>query len=103
MRMIKKLSEDIRENIHEAKEKIMTAYKLRDEDKSIADWYKEMAVRHIGFNEAGHSNVVRLIKEAEEKMQGNPMMPGMIAVYNEMHADIMAEAAEVQGMIAAYK
>lgn len=103
MRMIKKLSDDIRENIHEAKEKIMTAYKLKDEDKAVADWYKEMAVKHIAFNEAGHSNVVRLIKAAEETHKSNPLYAGMLAVYNEMHAEIMAESAEVQGMIAAYK
>ena len=30
-------------------------------------------------------------------------MPGMVAVYEDMHADIMRESAEVQAMIAAYK
>lgn len=103
MKMIKKLSDEIRGNIHEAKEKITTAYKLRDLDKSVADWYKEMAVKHMAFNEAGHNNVTRLIKAAEEEHKANPLYAGMLAVYNEMHADIMAESAEVQGMISAYK
>lgn len=103
MKMIKMLSEDIRGNIHEAEEKIKTAYKLREKDKSLADWYRDMAVAHLGFNTTGHSLVARMIHEAEAEMHDNPMLPGMKAVYNEMHADIMAEAAEVQGMIAAYK
>lgn len=103
MKMIKKLTEEIKGNIREAEEKIMTAYKMRDVDKAVADWYKEMAVKHLAFNETGHSIVVRLIKETEETNKSNPLYAGMMAVYNEMHADIMAESAEVQGMIAAYK
>ena len=35
--------------------------------------------------------------------QANGNMPGMQAVYDDMHADIMRESAEVQAMIAAYK
>lgn len=103
MKLIKMLSEDIKGNIHEAEEKIKTAYKMRDTDKAVADWYKDMAVKHLAFNDAGHSIVVRLIKDAEETNKSNPLYPGMLAVYNEMHAEIMSENAEVQGMIAAYK
>lgn len=103
MRMIKVLSDEIRGNIHEAREKIKKAYEYRDKDKSVADWYKEMAAAHMRFNDTGHNAAVSLIKEAREKMSGNPMMPGMLAVYEEIHADIAAEAAEVQAMITAYK
>ena len=103
MKMIKKLSEDIRENIREAREKITTAHRLKTEDKTAADWYRDMAVSHLGFNNAGHAMVAKLITDAETKMKENPMLPGMKAVYAEMHADIMVEAAEVQGMISAYK
>lgn len=103
MRMIKKVSDAIRENIHEAKEKIEIAYRLRDEDKNVADWYKEMAAAHIGFNGTGHNVVTKLIETAKTKEAGNPMMPGMMAVYNEIHADLIKENAEVQAMIQNYK
>lgn len=103
MRMIKKVSDAMRENIHEAKEKIGMAYRLRDEDKMVADWYKEMAAAHIGFNTNGHNVVTRLIEHAKEHMNGNPMMPGMMAVYNEIHADLKRESAEVQAMIQNFK
>ena len=103
MKLIKLLSDEIKHNIHEAEEKIEMAYKMRDADKAIGDWYKDMAVKHLAFNDTGHSIVVRFIKEAEEEHQNNPLYAGMMAVYNEMHADIMAESAEVQGMISAYK
>ena len=103
MKLIKLLSDEIKHNIHEAEGKIEMAYKMRDVDKAVADWYKDMAVKHLAFNETGHSIVARLIKEAEEPNKSNPLYAGMMAVYNEMHADIMAESAEVQGMISAYK
>ena len=103
MKMIKQLSEDIRHNIEEARDKIGTAYKLREKDKAAADWYKMMAAAHMEFNNVGHSNVTRLIAEARQHMADNPMLPGMIAVYDDIHADVMKDAAEVSAMIAAYK
>lgn len=105
MKMIKKISDDMWENIHEAKDKIKEAYKLRerDEDRSMADWYRDMAVAHLGFNATGHQIVTRMIRETESKMHDNPKLPGMVEVYKDLHADIMAETAEVQGMISAYK
>lgn len=103
MRMIKKLSEEIRCNIREARDKIGEAYKWRDKDKAIADWYKDMAASHLKFNEMGHSNATRIIADAKTKMADNPLIPGMIAIYEEMHSDIMRESAEVAAMISAYK
>ena len=103
MKMIKQISGDIRCNISEAREKICTAYKPRDKDKAAADWYRDMAAQHIAFNTAGHANVKRLIDDAKSKRADDKLMPGMVAVYEDMHADIMRDSAEVQAMIAAYK
>ena len=103
MRMIKQISGDIRCNISEAREKICTAYKLRDKDKAAADWYRDMAAQHLAFNTAGHANVKRLIDDAKSKRADDKLIPGMMAVYEDMHADIMRESAEVHAMIAAYK
>lgn len=103
MIMIKQLSRDIRENINEAREKIGEAYRIRDKNKATADWYRDMASAHLRFNDAGHQNVIRLINEARSKMENDPMMPGMLAVYEDMHADIIRDTAEVQAMIQNYK
>lgn len=103
MRIIKKLSDEIKGNIHEAESKIKTAYKMRETDKAVADWYKEMAVAHMNFNVKGHELVKQMIADAKAKSGDNPMAPGMLMVYQEIHAEIAAESAEVQGMISAYK
>ena len=62
-----------------------------------------MAAAHIGFNNNGHNVVTKLIDIAKEKSKDNPMTPGMMAVYNEIHADLIRESAEVQAMIQNYK
>ena len=103
MKMIKQISCDIKGNICEAREKIGMAYKLREKDKAAADWYKDMAAQHMAFNTAGHACVKRLIDDAKAKHADDKLMPGMVAVYEDMHADIMRDSAEVQAMIAAYK
>ena len=103
MRMIKQVCCEIKGNICEARDKIGMAYKLREKDKAAADWYKDMAAQHIAFNTAGHANVKRLIDEAKAKRADDKLMPGMVAVYEDMHAAIMRDSAEVQAMIAAYK
>ena len=103
MRMIKQVCCEIKGNICEARDKIGMAYKLRDKDKAAADWYKDMAAQHLAFNTAGHANVKRLSDEAKSKRADDKLMPGMVAVYDDMHADIMRDSAEVQAMISAYK
>ena len=103
MRVIKHLTEELRQNICEARDKICTAYKLRDIDKQAAEWYKEMAAAHLAFNTNGHACVTRLIADAKTKMATDPLLPGMMAVYDDLHADIVKDTAEVQAMVAAYK
>ena len=95
MRMIKQVCCEIKGNICEAREKIGMAYKLREKDKAAADWYKDMAAQHMAFNTAGHANVKRLIDDAKAKHADDKLMPGMVAVYEDMHADIMRDSAEV--------
>ena len=45
----------------------------------------------------------KMIDDAKAKHADDKLMPGMVAVYEDMHADIMRDSAEVQAMIAAYK
>lgn len=63
MRLIMDLSNEIRGNIGEAREKINMAYKLRDENRAAADWYKSMAAAHIDFNATGHAVAKKAIDD----------------------------------------
>ena len=106
MRMIKRLSEDIRCNIDEARDKILTAYDLHDENPQAASWYKEMAAAHLNFNTNGHAIITKLIgdyKTSEEYKMHPEYADGMMAVWNAEHADLIKRSAEVQSMISTYK
>ena len=103
MRMIKWTTDIISGNLREARKYIGKAYELRESCRPAADWCKEMAVRHLEFNQIGHSMAKKMIEDYANSGAQSELMPGMKAVYNDMHADIMRESAEVQAMIAAHK
>ena len=103
MREIARMSDRIRHNIHEAREKIREAYELRDTDRAEADWLRDMAKAHLDFNAKGHDIVAALIAEAEKSRASAPELPGMQAVYKQRHAEIARDAAEVAAMISGYK
>lgn len=106
MLIIKKLSADIAGNIDEAKDKIRTAYEVKNECPEAGAWYKEMAAAHIGFNTNGHAAVKKLIdayKASEEYKQNPAFADGMIKAWEAVHNDLIAKTAEVKAMVEGYK
>lgn len=101
MKMIKWTSDIIKANLHEARKYINQAYELRDTYQQAAEWCKDMAVKHIEFNAKGHELVKKLVTEAEAKQ--SPLAAGMMAVYNDMHAELVREQAEIMAMISTFK
>lgn len=99
MRIIKQLTDDIRGNIDEARAKIDAAYLLRDTNRQAADWYKSMAAAHLDFNNAGHAAVSKAISDYKASGQASDLAPGMMAVYADIHADLIKRTAEVRFMI----
>lgn len=103
MRMIKWASDIISGNLREAEKYIGKAYELRDVNKDAADWCKEMAAKHLDFNTKGHDLVKRLIADYAASGKHSELAPGMQAVYNEIHADMIKRNAEIMAMISGYK
>ena len=100
MREIKHVVKDIEHNIREAREKITRAYNLMESNRPYADWQRDMAMQHITFNVKGHEIVKKMI--ADVAASTDPLAPGMRAMFDDMHADIMRESAEVKAMIDNY-
>lgn len=106
MRIIKHLSSDIECNIREAEEKIDTAYRLKSEYPQEAMWYKDMAATHLNFNNKAHELVAAQIstyRNSVEYKDHPEYADGMMAVWNDRHADLIAKSAKVKSMIDAYK
>ena len=92
MKTIKDLCESIRENIDEARDHICTAYDLLDTNRQAADWYRDMASAHLGFNTAGHAAVKKLIDDRKAGSDSE-LLPGMLAVYEAVHSDLIKRSA----------
>lgn len=102
MRMIKWAADIMRGNLSEARKYIGKAYELRDTCKYAADWCKDMAAMHLQFNVAGHTVSEKLIAEYVASGKDSELVPGMKAVYADVHADMVRETAEIKAMIDAY-
>lgn len=106
MMIIKQLSKDIECNICEAEDKIETAYALKSRHPNEALWYKEMAAAHLGFNTKAHDYVkdhIAAYKASDEYKKHPEYADGMLAVWNDRHAELSSTAARIKAMIDTYK
>lgn len=106
MKIIKQVAKDIECNIAEAKDKIETAYKLRSEFPTESLWYRDMAAAHLNFNNKGHELVsmeIEKFRSSAEYEERIDYVKSMMDVWNDKHAELVAEAARVKAMIDSFK
>lgn len=99
MLIIKNISKVIDGNVCEAEKYINKAYKAKDTNKALAEWYRDMASAHINFNTPGHAIVAKLIEAETSKIPPSEFSPGMLMLWEDMHAELTARTAEVKAMI----
>ena len=103
MKMIKWASDIIAGNIREAKRYADEAFRLKDSSPMASEWCREMANMHLHFNTQGHAYVKRLIDNYEASDHHSELAPGMKAAYEEIHADLIRQTAEIKAMLDLYK
>ena len=103
MRIIKCVTDIIKGNLHEAREYIEKAYEIKEDQPDVASWYRQMAQEHLAFNLQGHSIVTDIINAQKATAEGSELYAGMMAVYKELHAEMMSEQAEVSAMVSTFK
>ena len=103
MHMVKWIACVLEGNVREAKKYAMKAHELRNHHRMAADWCRDMAQSHLGFNSAGHTLFERTINEMDSSGEYAAMMPGVRAVYEDRIQDIMQDTAEIKAMIEMYK
>lgn len=100
---IKKTAQMIDKNLQEAERHIKKAHEMRDDCRMTADWYKEMAHRHLEFNVQGRALYERKMRELTEAEGAAEYLPGIKAAYGAWMNDINEKTAEVMAMIQMYK
>lgn len=106
MKIIKELAREIECNIGEAEEKIERAYAMKEKYPAAAAWFKDMAAAHLGFNVKAHELVaseINAYKSGNEYKEHPQYADGMMAVWTDRHADLIAKSAKVKAMVDTFK
>ena len=101
MKMIKKIIDQIYDELEGSEEYIECATKEKNDHPTIANMYYEMSLMEMSHVDKLHSAVVTLINEAKAKGEEPP--PTMMAIYEYEHEKIMEEATEIKVMQEMYK
>lgn len=100
---IKKTAQMMDKNLQEAEKHIKKAHEMRDSCRMTADWYKEMAHRHLEFNVQGRALYDRKMRDLADAEGAAEFLPGIKAAYGDWISDINEKTAEVMAMIQMYK
>lgn len=101
MKMIKKIIDQIYDELEGAEEYIECAMKEKNDHPNIANMYYEMSLMEMSHVDKLHSAVVTLINEVKAKGEEPPAH--MMAIYEYEHEKIMEEATEIKVMQEMYK
>lgn len=94
MEIIKKLSEQIGEELEDAEKYAKLALLHQSTHPELAKTYYDLSTEEMHHVDMLHANVTRLI-EKHRKEHGDPPAP-MMAVYEYLHKKHIEEAAEIK-------
>ena len=106
MKIIKCIYNEMAGNIDEARDKIKTAYELKETNRETAEWFCYMAEAHMKFNTEGHNIMDKMLesrKNASEYKANPEYVKGMTDVWKVMNSDLRAETSEVAATIDNFK
>ena len=101
MKIIKRLSEMISEEIRDADNYIQCALNHRMDNPSLADTFFKLSQEEMNHMAMLHDQVTRII-EAYRKEHGDPP-PAMMAVYEYLHGQQIDAAAQVKAKQMMYR
>lgn len=93
MKIIKKISEQIEEELKDAKKYIQDAYSYAEEYPALADTYYELSVAEMDHVSMLHDMVAEIINKYAES---NPIPEGMKAIYDYLHEQHIKTARKIK-------
>lgn len=102
MRIIKHLSDQIKEESEGAMEYAKDALKYKDKDPELADLYHELAQVEYTHVQKLHDQVVRKINDISNAPDVEPP-EYMVMLWEDIHEELMECMAKASGLIEMYK
>lgn len=101
MKIIKKLSEMIEDELEGAEEYVKCALHYKDEHPALSDVFYDISIQEMHHVNMLHGEVVKLIKAHREK-HGEPPA-AMMAVYEWQHEKHIEKTKEIKILQAQYR
>ena len=101
MRIIKCVTDKIREEIHDADSYIDLAIKWKDEEPDTAELFYELSGEELGHMQRLHEKVTELIRRSREQNGEPPKI--MLELYDELHKKQIEDTMMVKVKQAMYK
>lgn len=93
MEIIRKISEKIDEELHDAEKYIKCAYKVEEQYPQLANTYYQLSLEEMKHVTMLHESVVRIINEYK---QSHEVPPGMQTLYDYLHERQIKWAAKIK-------
>lgn len=90
-------------NLMEADKYIREAHMLKDECRTYADWCKDMAAKHIEFNNGGKAVYDRLKERLHEDEEHKMHHAGIAMILDRNMAKLNHQCAEIKAKMSEYK
>lgn len=101
MKKIAMIVRDIKEELEGAEHYAKQATQYKDDDKSLADAYANMANQELNHVDMLHAQVVRVIQDYRAK--GNTPPAAMMAVWDWEHESMVSHTAKVKMLLEMYR
>lgn len=100
MRLIKKMVDQIKEEIHGAGEYLDCAFNLKQEYPKLSQSYYDLAQDELVHIQTLHNGVVALIEETKKKVTPPPFM---MELWEEEHVKLIDKTAKLKHKMTLYK
>ena len=100
MEIIRRISEKIDEELHDAEKYIKCAYKVEDEYPQLADTYYQLSLEEMKHVTMLHDAVVRIINDYK---RDNEVPESMQILYDYMHDRQIKWASKIKAKQEQYK
>ena len=100
MEIIRKISEQIDEELHDAEKYIKCAHKMKESYPLLADAYYKLSLEEMGHVTVLHEQVVKIVNEYKKDHE---VPAGMQVLYDYLHERQIKWASKIKSKQDSYK